>query len=126
MPAGKQFIYLLKSGRAASTITAGILLFSLWRILKNGLVKNVISLAFKWTADINLQTVGKKRKPYIRGAPPADIISHIYNWEVLRSGLFSKWRYFTHWANASLEEEDIDWFILVLHQLYKSFASKNL
>lgn len=53
------------------------------------------------------------------------MISHIYNWGVLGSGLFSKWRYFTHWANASLEK-DIDGFILVLHQLYKSSASKNL
>ena len=37
--------------------------------------------------------------------------------------VMAKGRYFTHWANASLEK-DIDWFILVLHQLYKSSASK--
>lgn len=65
-----------------------------------------------------------KEKTLHKGCSPANMISHIYNWGVLGSGLFSKWRYFTHWANASLEK-DIDWFILVLHQLYKSSDSKN-
>lgn len=67
----------------------------------------------------------EKEKTLHKGCPPANMISHIYNWGVLGFGLFSKWRYFTHWANASLEK-DIDWFILVLHQLYKSSDSKNL
>lgn len=67
----------------------------------------------------------EKEKTLHKGCSPANMISHIYNWGVLGFGLFSKWRYFTHWANASLEK-DIDWFILVLHQLYKSSASKNL
>lgn len=66
----------------------------------------------------------EKEKTLHKGCFPADMIRHIYNWGVLGSGLFSKWRYFTHWANASLEK-DIDWFILVLHQLYKKRIYKS-
>lgn len=52
-----------------------------------------------------------------------NLVSHIYNWETLGSGLYSKWRYLTHWAYASLDEtlpENTEWFLLVLNQLYKS------
>jgi hypothetical protein len=57
-----------------------------------------------------------------------ELISNIYNWEVLGSGLFSRWRYITHWASSSPSEEVkhyTPWLILVLRQLKKSTAPSH-
>ena len=62
------------------------------------------------------------------GQPLNDLISRIYDWETLGSGLYSKWRYLTYWVGADLEEtlpKETEWFLLVLNQLYKSSAPEK-
>ncbi|SCY69790.1 hypothetical protein SAMN02910292_02555 [Lachnospiraceae bacterium XBB2008] len=46
---------------------------------------------------------------------------------VLGSGIFSKWRYLTHWAEESvLSETNIEWFLLALNRLYELTKRESL
>ena len=82
-------------------------------------------LGFELDTGIKFRNRLEQEKTAHSGQALHDLISHVYNWETLGSGLYSKWRYLTYWAGASLEEtlpEEIEWFLLVLNQLYKSSA----
>ena len=45
------------------------------------------------------------------------IIDKTNNIEALGSGLFSKWRYFNHWAYEHATEEDKKWFLMILKRM---------
>lgn len=47
----------------------------------------------------------------------SSIIDKTNNIEALGSGLFSKWRYFNHWAYEHATEEDKNWFLMILKRM---------
>ncbi|WP_443867703.1 hypothetical protein [Megasphaera sp.] len=74
------------------------------------------------------QRIAEERLKSDNNATDLELIPNIYNWETLGSGLFSEWRYLTHWEMGPLEKvmpEYLPWFILMLEQLYKSSAPKK-
>lgn len=44
-------------------------------------------------------------------------IGYIYDIEVLSSGIFSCWRFHTHWSLSPLKPEEIEWFRLAFARL---------
>ena len=47
----------------------------------------------------------------------SSMINEMNNLEALGSGLFSKWRYFNHWAYEHATEEDKNWFLMILKRM---------
>ena len=47
----------------------------------------------------------------------SSIIDNTNDIEVLGSGLFSRWRYFNHWAYEHATEEDKKWFLMILRRI---------
>ena len=76
------------------------------------------------------QRICKERLIFGSNTADIDLIPHIYiyNWEILGAGLYSQWRYLTHWEYGSLKDtlpQHLPWFILMLEQLRKSSASST-
>jgi hypothetical protein len=46
-----------------------------------------------------------------------DCIDNIRGIDVIGSGLFSKWRYFNHWAYEHANEKDIEWFLTLFRRM---------
>ena len=36
---------------------------------------------------------------------------------IIGAGLFSRWRYYNHWAYSGPDEKDKEWFLILLHRL---------
>jgi len=56
------------------------------------------------------------------------VIDKADNLEALKSGVFSQWRYITHWSDYATEEDfkkRIPWIVLVLKQIYKLTKPDN-
>lgn len=47
----------------------------------------------------------------------AAVIDTVDDVSLVGSGLFSKWRYFNHWADSHGTDDDKEWFLLLLHRL---------
>ena len=53
------------------------------------------------------------------------VIDKANDLKILGSGLFSKWRYFNHWAYFHATEEDKKWFLNVLKRIKKLSIDGN-
>ncbi len=86
-------------------------------------------LGFKMdSGEMYSKRIKEERLKADSNATDLDLIPNIYNWETLGSGLFSQWRYLTHWEMGPLEKvlpEYLPWFILMLEQLHKSSAPQK-
>ena len=75
-----------------------------------------------WSLGFDMDCGESFTKTYGREAWRADIgvssiIDNMDNIEVLGSGLFSKWRYFNHWAYEHATENDKHWFLMILKRI---------
>ncbi len=52
-------------------------------------------------------------------------VSKINDIKILGSGLFSKWRYYNHWACGHATEEDKKWFLTVLRRMQELSNNKG-
>ena len=75
-------------------------------------------LDFKWIADILFsERYGKAESKYDELDKVIDEVNDI---QLLGSAIYSRWRYFNHWAydaTSILEFENRSWFILALSRL---------
>ena len=62
-----------------------------------------------------VETCGKEAWLYEKGL--SSVIGKITDINVLGSALFSKWRYFNHWAYEHATEEDKKWFLTILYRM---------
>ena len=60
----------------------------------------------------------------MRAAVLREIITHLDNSKFLGTAIFSYWRYLTHWHQAPLQEDAIEWFTLAFERL-KELASEG-
>lgn len=86
-------------------------------------------LGFKMdSGEMYSERIKEERLKSNGNAADLDLIPNIYNWETLGSGLYSQWRYLTHWEMDPLESAlaaHLPWFFCMLEQLHKSSASKK-
>ncbi|MBQ7525815.1 MAG: hypothetical protein IJT09_05210 [Abditibacteriota bacterium] len=45
------------------------------------------------------------------------VIDSIYDVDLLGWAVYSQWRYWNHWADASMHEPDLDWFLTVFRRM---------
>ena len=45
------------------------------------------------------------------------IIDKVDDINIIGAGLFSRWRYYNHWAYSGPGEKDKEWFLILLHRL---------
>ena len=51
------------------------------------------------------------------GEVVTSIAGQMNNIEIIGSGLFSKWRFFNHWACSDPTEDDVKWFLTILRRM---------
>ena len=54
-----------------------------------------------------------------------DIVKHSNNKKLIGSAIFSKWRFFNHWANSGPTEKDIEWFLIMLRRLQELVTTQK-
>lgn len=54
-----------------------------------------------------------------------DIVKHSDNKKLIGSAIFSKWRFFNHWANSGPTEKDIEWFLIMLRRLQELVTTQR-
>lgn len=54
-----------------------------------------------------------------------DIVKRSNNKKLTGSAIFSKWRFFNHWAYSGPTEKDIEWFLVMLHRLQELVTTQK-
>ena len=85
--------------------------------LANALGKECDNLGFEM--DVGESFIERYSKDAFHKADTLErIINDVDSIEILGNGIYSKWRYITHWAESSLlSEENKKWFLIALNKL---------
>ncbi len=54
-----------------------------------------------------------------------DIVKRSNNKKLIGSAIFSKWRFFNHWAYSGPTEKDIEWFLIMLRRLQELVTTQK-
>ena len=55
----------------------------------------------------------------------SEVIDKMNNLSIMGSGLFSQWRYWSHWSWGKATEEDKKWFLILLRRMQELASETN-
>lgn len=56
---------------------------------------------------------------------PSSDINDVTDIQLIGNALYSKWRYYNHWASSHPGEDEIKWFIVMLRQMKKLISIQD-